>query len=137
MARLATSLAATALTPFRRLKPRAITGGRFGGVAQTAADPLPQAGQIGGRGGELAAELLNLLLLSLELSLLLQDELLGPDWPLQPVSLGNASRCGDHLRQSAPKSEQESGRNQGLSSSDVGSELSRSQNGRQNLTMAY
>ena len=64
MTRLAATLAATAFTALRRLKPRAITGGRFGGVARTAADPLPQAGQVGGQGGELAAELIDLLLLS-------------------------------------------------------------------------
>jgi hypothetical protein len=39
----------------------AIAGGRFGGVAATAADPLPQAGQFGGQGGELSAQLLVIL----------------------------------------------------------------------------
>ena len=44
MARLAAALAATALAAFWRRKPQAIAGGRFGGAAGTAADPLPQAG---------------------------------------------------------------------------------------------
>ena len=43
MARLAAALAATALAPLRWLKPRAVTGGRLGGVARAAADLLPQA----------------------------------------------------------------------------------------------
>ena len=44
MTRLTAALAATALAPCRRLKPGPIAGGRFGGVARAAADPLPQAG---------------------------------------------------------------------------------------------
>jgi hypothetical protein len=63
MARLATALAATAFAALWGLKTRAISGGWFGGVARAAADPLPQAGQFAGQGGELAAELLDLLLL--------------------------------------------------------------------------
>ena len=63
MARLTAAFAATALTPLRWLEPRRVAGGRFGGVAGTAADPLPQAGQFSCQGGELAAELLDLLLL--------------------------------------------------------------------------
>ena len=67
MARLATALAATALAPLRRLEPRAIAGGRIGGITGAAADPLPQSGQLTGQGAEVTAELLNLLLLLLAL----------------------------------------------------------------------
>ena len=70
MARLAAPLAVTALAPLRRLKPRAIAGGWFGGVARAAADPLTQLGQFGRKGGELDAQLLDLLLLG-------QDQLSG------------------------------------------------------------
>ena len=68
MARLTAALAATALAPLRRLKPRAVTGGRLGGFARAAADPLSQAGQFGRQGSELAAELVDVLLLSLDVS---------------------------------------------------------------------
>ncbi len=64
-ARLSATLAVTAFPPLWRLKPRAIAGGRFRGVARAAADPLPQAGQFGGQGSELSTELLDLLLLLL------------------------------------------------------------------------
>jgi len=72
MARLATTLAATAFTPLGWLKPGpSLEGGhrcaealRLGGVAGTAADPLAQAGQFGRQGGELDAQLLDLLPLS-------------------------------------------------------------------------
>ena len=67
MTLLTAPLAATALTPLGWLEPRPITGGRFGGVARAAADPLAQAGQFGGQGSELNTELLNLLLLLLAL----------------------------------------------------------------------
>jgi len=53
---LAATLAATALAPLQRLETRPIAGGRFGGVARAATDPLPQAGQLGRQGGEFAAE---------------------------------------------------------------------------------
>jgi hypothetical protein len=56
MARLAAALAATSLAPFRRLKPGTIAGGRLGGVARAAADPLSQLGQLTGQGSELATE---------------------------------------------------------------------------------
>ena len=78
MARLAAPLAATAFETLGRLKPRAIAGGRFGGIAGAAAYPLPQVGQFGRQGGELGAQLLDLLLLS-------QDERPGTRWPRQPV----------------------------------------------------
>ena len=65
--RLTAALTATALAPLRWLKPRAVTGGRLGGVARAAADPLPQAGQFGRQGGELRTELLVLLSESLNL----------------------------------------------------------------------
>ena len=82
---LTAALAATALALLRRLKPRAVTGGRLGRVARAAADPLSQARQLGSQGGELVAELLDLMLLGLQLSLLVQDE--GPDcsWSRLPV----------------------------------------------------
>lgn len=71
MTLLTAPLAATTLTPLGWLEPRPITGGRFGGVARAATDPLAQARQLGRQGGELVAELvvfppasLNLLLLS-------------------------------------------------------------------------
>ena len=57
MARLAAALAATALAALRWPESRAVTGRRLGGVARAAADSLPQAGQLGGQGGELATEL--------------------------------------------------------------------------------
>ncbi len=63
MARLAAPLAATAFTTLGRLEPRTIAGGRFGGIAGAAADPLPQVGQFGSQGGELGAQLLDLILL--------------------------------------------------------------------------
>jgi hypothetical protein len=85
MAWLTAALAATALAPCRRLKPGPIAGGRFGGVARAAADLLPQAGQFGSQGGELAAELLDLLLLGLQLSLLVQDEGSDGSWSRLPV----------------------------------------------------
>ena len=85
MARLTAALAATALAPCRRLKARPVTGGRFGGVARAAADLLPQVGQFGSLGGELAAELLDLLLLGLQLSLLVQDEGSDGSWSRLPV----------------------------------------------------
>ena len=53
MARLNASLAATAFAKLGRLKPRAIAGGRFGGIAVAAADPLSQVGQFGSQSGEL------------------------------------------------------------------------------------
>jgi len=73
MARLTAALASTALASLRRLEPRAVTGGRFGGVAGAAADPLPQLGQLARQGGELAAELVVLLPESLNLLLLSED----------------------------------------------------------------
>jgi hypothetical protein len=65
---LPTPLAATAFAPLTRLKTRAITGGRPGGVARVAADSLAQAGQFRRQGGDLLVELFVLLLLPLELS---------------------------------------------------------------------
>ena len=85
MTRLAAAFAATALATLRGLKARAITGGWFGGVARAAANPLPQAGQLGSQGGELAAELLDLLLLGLQLSLLNQNEGSDGSWSRLPV----------------------------------------------------
>jgi hypothetical protein len=85
MTRLTAPLAATALTPGGRLKTWPIPGWRFGGVARAAADPLAQAGQFSGQGGELAAELLNLMLLGLQLRLLTQDEGSDGSWSRLPV----------------------------------------------------
>lgn len=70
MPRLATALAATVFLSLGWLKPGAVAGGRFRGVAGAAADPLPQAGQLTRQGGELGAELLGFLLLG-------QDQLSG------------------------------------------------------------
>jgi hypothetical protein len=78
MARLATTLAATAFTPLWWFKTRAIARWRFRGVAGTAADPLPQAGQFGRQGGELNAQLLDFLLLN-------QDQRTDGNWCRQPV----------------------------------------------------
>jgi hypothetical protein len=72
MARLPTTLAATAT--LRRHKPRPITGGRFGGIAGVAADPLLQPGQLRGQGGELEPQLIVLLPESLNLLLLSEDQ---------------------------------------------------------------
>ena len=83
---MAAALAATALAPLRWLKPGPIAAGRLGGVVRGAADPLPQAGQFGGQGGELCAELLDLLLL-----LLAMLEQLKKSSP-------NADRCGGPVR---------------------------------------
>jgi hypothetical protein len=74
MALLPTALAATAFAALGRLEPRAVTGGRLGGVAGGSTDPLAQAGQFRRQGCELRAELfilksqaLDLLLLPLKL----------------------------------------------------------------------
>ena len=74
MARLSATLAATTFASLGWLKPRAITGRWFGGVTGAAADPLPQAGQFGGQGGELYSELLVLLSENLDLLLLGQNQ---------------------------------------------------------------
>ena len=93
MTRLSATLAATALA-LRRLEPRPIAGGWFGGVAGTAADPLSQAGQLRCQSCELSPELivrlpecLNLLPLGLQLSLLNQDEGSDGSWspPASPL----------------------------------------------------
>jgi hypothetical protein len=78
MARLAAPLAATAFATLGRLKPRTIAGGRFGGIAGAAADPLPQVGQFGSQSGELGTQLLDLLLLS-------QEQRTNSNWCRQPV----------------------------------------------------
>jgi hypothetical protein len=59
MARLATALAATALTPLGWLKTRPIV--REGG--ESCPDPLAQAGKLGRECSELLAELIDLLML--------------------------------------------------------------------------
>jgi len=100
MSRLAAALAATALAPLRRLKPRAVTGGRLGRVARAAADPLPQAGQFAGQGGELAAELIVLLSESLNLLLLSEDQRSDADWCCQPIRFWYRGRRGAHHRRS-------------------------------------
>ena len=78
MARLAAPLAVTAFATLGWLKSRAIAGGRFGGIARAAADPLPQAGQFGSQSGELGTQLLDLLLLS-------QQQRTNSNWCRQPV----------------------------------------------------
>ena len=57
-----------------------ITGGRFGGAAGVAAELLSQADQFAGKGGELLAELINLIPLR-------QDQSLDVGWRRQPVRL--------------------------------------------------
>jgi hypothetical protein len=57
-------LAATACALHGRLKPRPISGERFGGIAGAAADQLPQSGLFGSQGGELGMQLLDYRLLS-------------------------------------------------------------------------
>jgi hypothetical protein len=89
MVRLPAVFTATALTPCRRHKPGPTAEGRLGGVARAAADPLPQLGQFDSQGGELAAVLLNLLLLG-------RDELSGLGWPQQPISVWNPGRRRAH-----------------------------------------
>jgi hypothetical protein len=84
MAWLAPALAATALAPLRRHKPRTIAGGWFGGIARGAADLLPQAGQLCGHGADLCAELLDLLLLS-------QDQRTNSIWCRRTVASQSAS----------------------------------------------
>jgi hypothetical protein len=78
MARLAPPLAATAFATLEHLKPRTTAGGRFGGIAGAAADPLPQVGQFGSKSGELGTQLLDLLLLS-------QEQRTNSNWCRQPV----------------------------------------------------
>lgn len=73
------------------------TGRWFGGVVRAAADSLPQLRMLSHLGGELLRQFTDLLLLSLELSLLIQVELLGQGSPRQSLSFGNASRGHDHL----------------------------------------
>jgi hypothetical protein len=64
MARLTAASAALVRAPFLRFECWAVTGGRLGGVARDAADPLPEAGQLCGQGGELGTKLLDLPLLN-------------------------------------------------------------------------
>ena len=96
MARLSAALAATSLAALGWLKARPITRWRFGGVTGTAADLLPEAGQFSCQGGELAAELLDLLLLG-------QDERSGLRWSQQPISAWNPGRRRAHHRRSLPE----------------------------------
>ena len=84
----------------RWLQPGAVIGGRHGGVARAAADPLPQAGQFGHQGSALAAELVDLLLLG-------QDERSGLRWPQQPIRIRNPDRRRAHHRRSLPKMQPE------------------------------
>jgi hypothetical protein len=107
MARLAASLAATGLAPFWRLETRAIAGGRFGGVARAAADPLPQVRQLGGQGGELVAEFVVLLPESLNLLLLSEDQRSDAGWCCQPISFWNPGRRATHHRRSLPVTKSE------------------------------
>jgi hypothetical protein len=96
MTRLAAPLAATAFATLGRLETRAIAGGRFEGVAGRSADPLAQAGQLCGQGGEPAPQLINLLLLS-------QDQISGTGRESQSVRFLNPSRCGVYRMQSLPE----------------------------------
>jgi hypothetical protein len=78
MVKLTATLAATPLASLVWLEPRLNTGGRLGRVTGAAADPLPQAGQFGGQGGELGTQLLERLLLG-------QDQRTNSDWCRQPI----------------------------------------------------
>jgi hypothetical protein len=91
VARLTTTLAATAFAPLRRLKPGPITGGRFGGIAGAAADPLLQPGQLSGQGGELGVQFLVLLVLG-------EKQLSDAGWSCQPVRFWNPGRRWAHHR---------------------------------------
>ena len=53
--------AVRAFAPLGWLKTLAVAGGWFGGIARRSADPSPQAGQLGGQGGVLGAQMLILL----------------------------------------------------------------------------
>ena len=99
---LTAAFAATALTPLRWLKPRAVAGGWFGEVARAAADPLPQAGQLAGQGGELAAELIVLLPENLNLLLLSEDQRPEAGWCRQLDRFWNPGRRCAHHRRSMP-----------------------------------
>ena len=93
VALLAAALAATALAPLRRLKPRPIAGGLFGGVTRAAADPLPQACQFGSQGGELVTEFVDLLMLS-------KNQLSGSTRPRRAAPFWNFGRWRAHHRNS-------------------------------------
>ena len=97
MGRLSTALAAPALAPLRWLKPRAVNEWSLGGVARAASDPLPQAGQFAGKGGELAAELIICLSESLNLLLFSEDKLSA----LEGVASQSGSSIKERIRHSA------------------------------------
>ncbi len=103
MARLTAALAATALAPLWRLKPKPVTGGWFGGVARAPVDPLPQLGQLARQGGELNAELIVLLPECRNLLLLSDDQRSDAGWSFQPVRIWNSSRECAHHRRSLPE----------------------------------
>jgi hypothetical protein len=129
MVRLTAALAATVLAPLRRLKPRAVTGGRLGRVARAAADPLPQAGQFGRQGGELRTELLVLLSESLNLLLLSEDQRSDAGWCCQPIRFWDPGRSVLITGGLCLRCNQESSCRQGFSRAEVRGEPSRPLNG--------
>jgi hypothetical protein len=74
----------------------AIAGERLRGVARAATNPLAQARQLGRQGGELVAELVDLLLLE-------KYELSGLGWPRQPICFWNRGRRRADHRRSLPE----------------------------------
>jgi hypothetical protein len=96
MARLSAALAAAGFPPLWWLM-----GPSLGGGLEELCEPLPirsrSSRKLSHLGGELLRQFTDLLLLSLELSLLIQVELLGQGSPRQSLSFGNASRGHDHL----------------------------------------
>jgi hypothetical protein len=134
IARLATAHAATALAPLRRLEP--VAGGRLGGVTGAAADPLPQAGQLGRQGGELVSQLLvflpeclNLLLLSLALRGQLKTSSPHADRSSGPVRFCYPSRWGAITSSLCLRCSRDSRFSQGFSRVDVRCKPSRPRNG--------
>ena len=83
MAWLATPLAATAFARDAHFAALAVAGGWFGRVTRIAANALPQAGQLGSQGGELAAELIVLLPENINHLLLSEGQRSDADWCCQ------------------------------------------------------
>ena len=75
-----------------RFKTEDVTGGRFGGVAEAPANPFPQLCQLGGQGGELASQQLDLRLLGI-------NQRSDAGGSFQPERFWNPSRkCAHHRR---------------------------------------
>jgi len=84
MAWLATPLAVTAFAWCARIEALAVAGGWFGRVTRTAADALPQAGQLGSQCGELLTHLFILLTQHPNLLLLRKHQRPDTGWRRQP-----------------------------------------------------